>query len=280
MKQGQELVCIGCVGTAGTRIIIENKRAELEKRFSRAYLDAVAMQAAANLSLSDFFEAEQAAAETDADGFSALRIQTAAALQRADAAEHTSGVSCSVQQATEAVGEAETFSADAADIRTACTSGAEPLLIQTEEKPQAEQGQQEQLEQVCAALRITSLQSVGKGGVLAALWNLCSRYNAGCEFWMDQFPAVQGTIELCEFYDLLPYRLYAENCWLAVTDNGGALVRRLRAAGYAAAVTGIVTKGKKRVRTDGEEPAFLTKEQRDELEKLFGKMKRHSGAGL
>lgn len=194
IKVGQDLVCIGCVGSLGTQKIIENRRDELSKRFSRAYLDAVAMQSVGNRAFS--------------------------------------GGECT---------DAET---------------------------------------VCAQMGVTERYPVGRGGVLAALWNFCAsagldpesgkRKNPGmgCEYRQDQIPVLQGTIELCELYELNPYRLSSENCWLAAADNGGRLAARLKEAGYQAAVIGTVTPGKTRARIDGEEIAYLTRSQKDELEKM------------
>lgn len=246
MRAGQELVCIGCVGTAGTLKIIEDKRAELEKRFSRAYLDAVAAQAAGNQPLSVFFEADEDAAALVTDLYPVGKGGVLAALWNI----------C-------AVGSYRWQ--DVLQPKAAGKTASE----QTDktENSQTEEGAKEGEMQ-------TVLPEYPK-----AVWS-AHRSGVGCEFCLDRFPVVQGTIELCELYELSPYRLYSAQAYLAASDNGGKLVARLEAAGYRAAVVGTLTKGKTRVRVDGEEPAFLTKEQRDELEKLFGKMKRHNGAGL
>ena len=127
---------------------------------------------------------------------------------------------------------------------------------------------------------VSAVCPVGKGGVLAALWNLLSEDGVdeetgkrrspgpGCRFWLDRIPLQQITVELCELFGLNPYRLAAEHCFLAVAGSGFQLCEDLRARGLEAAVFGRIEKDKKRVRTDSREPAFLTSEQEDELEKL------------
>ena len=128
--------------------------------------------------------------------------------------------------------------------------------------------------------QVSALRPVGKGGVLAALWALLSedgideatgkRHSPGpgCSFQLDRIPLLQITVELCELFGLNPYRLAAEHCFLAVAGSGFQLCEDLRARGLEAAVFGRIEKDKKRVRTDGREPAFLTGEQADALEKL------------
>lgn len=232
MRTGQDLVCIGCVGTYGTRRIIENKRAELEQRFSKAYLDAVAIQAAGNPGIGN----------------------SAAEMCKAGEPEQQMREADEPGQQTKAVA-AEPGRGPGGDMEEACA-------------------------RICEACGVTAYHPVEKGGVLTALWNFCSdagidpetgrRRNpgAGCTYRLADIPLLQGTVEVCELYELTPYRLWSEGCWLCTADNGGQLVSHLRAAGYQAAVIGEITQGKARARVDGEEIAYLTRSQRDELEKL------------
>ncbi len=127
---------------------------------------------------------------------------------------------------------------------------------------------------------VSAIRPVGRGGVLAALWNLLSEDGVdektgkrhspgpGCSYRLDRIPLLQITVELCELFGLNPYRLAAEHCFLAVAGSGFQLCEDLRSRGLEAAVFGRIEKDKKRVRTDGREPAFLTGEQEDALERL------------
>ena len=158
---------------------------------------------------------------------------------------------------------------------------------------------------------VTKCRSVSKGGVLKALWDFCASEGidpetgkkrgdgVGCEFRYDRIPISQFTMEICELFDLFPYRLWSENCWLMAAEKGTQLVEDfLHAqttiakqaadaifeqgdrAGFdashcrteeivKAAVFGRFTKGKKRLRMDGVEPAYLTREDYEELERFF-----------
>lgn len=125
----------------------------------------------------------------------------------------------------------------------------------------------------------TECEPIGEGGVYTALWNLSGAYEVGIEFQLLQIPIKQETIEVCERYDVNPYRLYSENCVLLVGDNGGHLVMALEEKGIPAVVIGRVNRGIKREilhgrpgssRPDDAEEArgFLDRPARDELWKV------------
>ncbi len=94
---------------------------------------------------------------------------------------------------------------------------------------------------------VTECEPIGEGGVFTALWNLSGAYEVGIEFQLLQIPIKQETVEICERYDVNPYRLYSENCVLLVGDNGGHLVNALEKQGIPAVVIGRVNPGIKRV---------------------------------
>lgn len=113
----------------------------------------------------------------------------------------------------------------------------------------------------------TECEPVGEGGVYTALWNLSGAYEVGIEFELHQIPIKQHTIEVCERYDLNPYRLLSDNCLLLAGDNGGHLVDALNAEGIPAVVIGKVNPGIKREIHNGEGRGFLDRPQKDELKK-------------
>lgn len=105
--------------------------------------------------------------------------------------------------------------------------------------------------------------------MLAALWNLSGIFNAGIDVDLRLFPIRQITVEICEFYELNPYRLLCGNCAVMAADRGGQLVRRLGAQGIPAAVIGCVTEGIARQVRHGEEAAgYLERPKPDELLKI------------
>lgn len=115
----------------------------------------------------------------------------------------------------------------------------------------------------------TECEPAGEGGILTALWNLSGAYMTGIEFSLRQIPVKQETIEICERYDMNPYRLCSHNCLLLVSDNGGDLVRELEKQGICGAVIGKVTGGIKRIIDHGESIGFLDRPTKDELHKIY-----------
>ena len=112
----------------------------------------------------------------------------------------------------------------------------------------------------------TAYMPAGEGGVLAAVWDLSGSYETGVQVDLTQIPMRQVTVELCERYELNPYRLLCANCILAAADQGGRLVRLLAEAGIPAAVSGWAQEGDARRVLHGEEEAgYLERPQPDEL---------------
>ena len=89
----------------------------------------------------------------------------------------------------------------------------------------------------------TEWEYVGEGGVLAALWILSGAYMRGISFSLTKIPVRQEMIEVCELFDMNPYRLDSGECVLAAADNGGDLVSALSERGIMAAVIGKAEKG-------------------------------------
>ena len=116
---------------------------------------------------------------------------------------------------------------------------------------------------------VTAYEYAGEGGVLAALWNLSGIFNAGIDVDLRALPIRQITVEICELYELNPYRLLCDHCVIMAADRGGQLVRQLKAEGITAALIGCVTKGIARQIRHGEENAgYLERPRPDELLKL------------
>ncbi len=67
----------------------------------------------------------------------------------------------------------------------------------------------------------------GEGGILSALWRMGEASDVGFQADLRRIPIRQETVEICEVFELNPYRLYSEGTLLLAGKNGGALVEEL-----------------------------------------------------
>lgn len=117
----------------------------------------------------------------------------------------------------------------------------------------------------------TAFEYAGEGGVLAALWNFSGVFHAGIDVDLRQLPMKQVTVEVCEFFELNPYRLDSSGCLLLASDHGLQLVKRLKEQGIEAQVIGMVTEGEARqIRHGAESAGFLERPRPDELYRILG----------
>lgn len=115
----------------------------------------------------------------------------------------------------------------------------------------------------------TECEPVGEGGILTAIWNLSGAYETGVEFALRCIPVAQETIEICERFELNPYRLYSAGCYLLAAENGGQMVQALAAEGIPAQVIGKVNRGIAREIINAESRGYLDRPQKDELYKVM-----------
>lgn len=111
-------------------------------------------------------------------------------------------------------------------------------------------------------------EPITEGGILAALWNISGAYQTGITVKLRDIPIRQVTVEICERFELNPYRLLTDGFLLAA-DHGGDLVEALAKRGIPAAVIGKVTTGIKRLIDTGEGVAYLDRPAEDELNRVL-----------
>ena len=87
---------------------------------------------------------------------------------------------------------------------------------------------------------------------------------------LRKIPVRQETIEICERFDLNPYRLFSEGALLIGTQNGAELELFCRQKGIPAAVIGKAVKGNDRLLYSGENCRYLERPAEDELTKFPG----------
>ncbi|MBP5248693.1 MAG: hypothetical protein J6Z46_01675, partial [Lachnospiraceae bacterium] len=107
------------------------------------------------------------------------------------------------------------------------------------------------------------MHDVEDGGLFGAVWELCERENIGCELEIRCIPIKQGTIEVCEFFDINPYILRGDGAMIMIAED----TPEARAAGQ---VIGRVISGKERVVVLGSERRFLEPNRNDDYFNLRG----------
>ena len=108
----------------------------------------------------------------------------------------------------------------------------------------------------------------GEGGIMTALWDYFDSFGLGFEMELRSLPLLQETVEICEVFDLNPYRLQSEGCALLTAASGENLRRELEKTGIHAVVIGRTKKGIKRQIQNGEIQSFLDRPKPDELYKI------------
>ena len=133
---------------------------------------------------------------------------------------------------------------------------------------------------------IVDCENIGKGGVLASLWKLCERNKWGLKYSLRRIPILQGTVEIANYFDINPYRLLTKNSFIvAIKDeqnnsndklivaSAGELCELQSCMGELCepqlTYIGDITNERKRIRIDGEVEAFLTKDYKDEIDKVI-----------
>ena len=110
--------------------------------------------------------------------------------------------------------------------------------------------------------------SVSDGGVFAALWELGERYRTGFAVTLKKIPVKQQTIEICNYFDIDPYRLYAKGCVLVLSEYAERLAEDLNAAAIPAAVIGREHEARKRVVYYDDEERFLEPRRGDSISEV------------
>lgn len=114
---------------------------------------------------------------------------------------------------------------------------------------------------------ILGMQCVAGGGVFASLWHLAGKLSCGFEADLRRMPIRQEVIEVCEAFNVHPYRLNGQGAVLFVTGEPDKLIGQLFDKGMEASLIGKVS-GKAVTIRNGEELRYLEKPQQEELDRL------------
>jgi len=118
-------------------------------------------------------------------------------------------------------------------------------------------------------LKISAVLPVNEGGIMTALWHLAEDFEIGITIDLKAIPIHQETIEICEVFNLNPYRLRSGGSFLLTADHGGDLVSKLAERGILAVVAGKITSGVKKLIFNGDNCSFLDRPGKEELLKIL-----------
>ena len=106
---------------------------------------------------------------------------------------------------------------------------------------------------------------MAEGGIFAALWDMAQAGNVGLDIDFRSIPVKQEIIELCEMYDINPYKLESDGALLIAADDADTLINLLEKEGIKAAVIGKATDNNDKVINNLDEVRYLDTPQRDEI---------------
>ena len=115
----------------------------------------------------------------------------------------------------------------------------------------------------------SALYAMGEGGFLSALWKMAEASEVGLEVDFRKVLIRQETIEVCEIFDLNPYKLHAEGSVLIGIRGGEALVQRLRNEGFMAEIIGQTNSGNDRLLYSGGSARYLERPAADEIYRIL-----------
>lgn len=114
-----------------------------------------------------------------------------------------------------------------------------------------------------------AMHDVSGGGIFTALWELGEKLGLGCRVELGSIPVRQETIEVCEVFDINPYRLKGDGSLLIVTENAEELIALLEEQEIAASLIGYTTECIDRVVIRDDETRFLEPGNGDDIMKVM-----------
>lgn len=113
-----------------------------------------------------------------------------------------------------------------------------------------------------------AMHDLSESGIYGALWEMGQCSGVGLTIDLKKIPLRQESVEICEYFDLNPYKLISGGSVLIAAENGHAVAEKLKQAGIEAVIIGNATDSNDRVLINGEECRFLETAQTDELWRL------------
>ncbi|MCI2061843.1 MAG: AIR synthase family protein [Eubacteriaceae bacterium] len=117
------------------------------------------------------------------------------------------------------------------------------------------------------------MHDVTEGGVLGAVWEMCSIAGVGCEIDRESIPAEAVTLKMCGHYGIDPLRLISSGCMMiaAAADKKDEMTAAIEAAGIDVCCIGRIMPAEYGLRiSGGGRSAEITPPEPDEIYKVVG----------
>lgn len=240
LSAGEKLVVAGAVALRGTVLAVEREWVRLSQYFSRGFLEDC-------LKLEKYYGVHGEVLSGEALNLPFIRLCKAPGEETPLEMDSLPGID----------------SLPGADFlpETGSLSG-ETLLRGTDSL-------QTRIEKGCGDGEITAYYSMGEGGVLSALWKMAQVSGTGLSVDLRKIPIRQETVEICEYFDMNPYRLFSQGAVLLGAKNGRTLTEKLTRRGMIAEVIGEVREGNACLLRSGENVRYLERPGKDELWKVM-----------
>lgn len=113
------------------------------------------------------------------------------------------------------------------------------------------------------------LHNLSNGGIMNALWELSVKGKCGIKVDFKKIPVKQEIIEVCEYFDLNPYRMLSGGSLLMTAPPECDIVNVLNEHDIPAALIGEVTDNNDKIIMNEDEVRYLDTPGRDELWKII-----------
>lgn len=111
----------------------------------------------------------------------------------------------------------------------------------------------------------TAIHDISQGGIYNALWEMAGASGVGLTIDIKKIPLRQETVEICEIFEINPYRLFSGGSLLIACDDGEKMAEELIDKNINAVVIGRFTDSNDRIITNEDEITYLDSPKPDEI---------------
>lgn len=115
------------------------------------------------------------------------------------------------------------------------------------------------------------VSEITKGGIFTTLWDMAKKEKVGMDFSQKDIPISQATFEICNYIDVNPYRLYTKSSYLIFETFEWCTKFTSKYGKEKIRCIGKLYNKKECARVDGDTKAYLTKDYKDEINRVLNK---------